>query len=1299
VGLRSTVFGIAFLALSSFDCSTAEPPGDQSANGYAEAPLFDHGVDPELFYCEHEIEANWKPAYLERLKQTHPAWRAAAERDRGGRRSVGLHSPLPSHGVYGWPFPSGVTFTLGHAIQSYQSYGGTPYFHHGIDIMAPNGTDVFHRAGGQVVNVENYQPGNDLYWEVAFLDPNGYLWQYHHIDKNTIPQFIKNKFAEYQANPETGGFVTGDVYIGDIVYWTVVSYGKRFNHIHLNIFEPGGAYVNGFEFFTPLADDDAPEILGVGLLQNGAVYSGNEISGNYSLYVRSRDLVLDDVYWLPPYEVTFSVDGGPVESVWEFYTLPGGGDDEAYLNDYYVVPPTCGNYSCRDFYIDLGFIKDSQRVFPSDGGEHTVEVTAWDYAGNATTQTYTWTVLAPPTGSTVWFDNFESNQGWTRNANGTDTATSGLWERGNPAGTSYNGAKQLNDTVSGYYALVTGAAAGSSASSYDVDGGGTSIRSPAITLPSSGDITLSFYYYFAHTSSSSADYFRAKVVGTTTQTVFEKLGVASDVDAAWTIKNVNISAFAGQTVRIMFEAADASTATTVVEAAVDDVIIVVDNANTAPVAYPQSVSIAEDTALVGITLAGSDAEGDPLTASIVTLPAHGTLTADPLSYTPAANYHGPDSFTFKVNDGQADSAPATVSITVNPVNDAPIANPQSATTQQDTALPITLTGSDVDGDSLTFTVTSGPASGTLSGTPPSLTYTPSSGYIGTDSFTFIANDGAADSAPATVSVNVTRVNHAPVAEAQSVTTAEDDGLALTLTASDEDDGDTLTFSVVTPPSHGALSGAGPNLTYTPVANYSGADAFSFIANDGLANSAPATVSITVTPVNDPPTAFSKSVTTAEDTAVAIALIGSDVDGDPLSFAVMAGPANGTLSGTPPNLAYTPAANYYGPDTFTFIANDGAADSAIAAVTITVSPVNDPPVADPQSFATDEDTPLNITLTGADPVEGSPLTFSVVTGPSHGTLSGAAPNVTYTPAANYNGPDSFTFVVNDGAANSGAATVSIAINAVNDPPVATPRSVTTTQDTAVAMTLTGADVDGDALAFAVATPPANGTLSGTPPNLTYTPASGYTGADSFTFMVNDGALDSSPATVTITVNPSGPVTVFEDNFESNKGWTRNPSGTDTATLGLWERANPEEVTYNGSKQLGTTASGSYDLVTGPLAGSSAGSYDIDGGITSIRSPSFALPAGKTPTLTFKYYMAHASNSSSSDYLRVKVVGATTTTVLQELGATNDDDAAWASFSGSLGTYAGQTVYLLIEAADASGASLVEAAIDDVKVVAQ
>jgi len=184
---------------------------------------------------------------------------------------------------------------------------------------------------------------------------------------------------------------------------------------------------------------------------------------------------------------------------------------------------------------------------------------------------------------------------------------------------------------------------------------------------------------------------------------------------------------------------------------------------------------------------------------------------------------------------------------------------------------------------------------------------------------------------------------------------------------------------------------------------------------------------------------------------------------------------------------------------------------------------------------------------------------------------------------------------------------------------------------------------------------------------------------------------TPPTPTPTTPPSA---VFSDDFETNKGWTRNPYGTDTATTGLWERANPEGTTYSGDKQLGTTHSGSYDLVTGPLAGSSAGSYDIDGGKTSMRSPNISLPSSGNLTLSFYYYLSHYTNSSSADYLRVKVVGSTTVTVFEELGAANDDDAVWAYFSTSLNSFAGQTVYLLIEAADASTASLVEAAVDDV-----
>jgi subtilisin family serine protease len=179
----------------------------------------------------------------------------------------------------------------------------------------------------------------------------------------------------------------------------------------------------------------------------------------------------------------------------------------------------------------------------------------------------------------------------------------------------------------------------------------------------------------------------------------------------------------------------------------------------------------------------------------------------------------------------------------------------------------------------------------------------------------------------------------------------------------------------------------------------------------------------------------------------------------------------------------------------------------------------------------------------------------------------------------------------------------------------------------------------------------------------------------------------------------PVTVFSDDFETNKGWVANPNATDTATTGKWERGDPEATTSGGTKQLGTTVSGLNDLVTGRLAGAAAGDNDVDGGTTSIQSPAITLPSTGTLTLTFSYYFAHATNSSSADFFRVKVVGTTTSTVLQELGSTANDDAAWATGSASLNAFAGQTVRILIETADASTASLVEAGVDDVKITQQ
>ena len=225
----------------------------------------------------------------------------------------------------------------------------------------------------------------------------------------------------------------------------------------------------------------------------------------------------------------------------------------------------------------------------------------------------------------------------------------------------------------------------------------------------------------------------------------------------------------------------------------------------------------------------------------------------------------------------------------------------------------------------------------------------------------------------------------------------------------------------------------------------------------------------------------------------------------------------------------------------------------------------------------------------------------------------------------------------------------------------------------------------------------------------TPVSGLVDGGSYAFYVRclDAAANASPDDFAIAFTVDSPAdtapraafSVFADDFETDQGWTRNPKGTDTATTGLWERGDPQATALNGPKQLGTTASGANCLVTGRLAGSSVGTHDIDGGVTSIRSPAIALPVTGRLTLSFSYYLAHASNSSSADFLRVQIVGSTPATVFEKRGAATNADAVWRTASVSLNAFAGQTIWILIEAADGGGASLVEAAIDDIAITQQ
>jgi VCBS repeat-containing protein len=288
-------------------------------------------------------------------------------------------------------------------------------------------------------------------------------------------------------------------------------------------------------------------------------------------------------------------------------------------------------------------------------------------------------------------------------------------------------------------------------------------------------------------------------------------------------------------------------------------------------------------------------------------------------------------------------------------------------------------------------------------------------------------------APAAASTYTASLSAPPVARADTYAVDEDGRLTENLPGvlgndSDADSAD-LTAVLEEGPSLGALA-LNPNgsFTYMPQANLNGTDRFTYRASDGLRLSEVATVTIAVNPVNDAPVAADQSQTTVEDSATAITLAATDVDGDALTYTITAAPTNGTLSGTGANRAYTPPANYNGSDSFVFNVSDGRLSDA-GTVSITLTPVNDAPVAANDAYVTDQLTPVRVQAPGvlandAD-VEGTTLSAVGVSGPASGTLSlNADGSFTYRPHASTAGRIEFTYKATDGASASSPATVRI-----------------------------------------------------------------------------------------------------------------------------------------------------------------------------------------------------------------------------------------------------------------------------------
>jgi hypothetical protein len=533
-----------------------------------------------------------------------------------------------------------------------------------------------------------------------------------------------------------------------------------------------------------------------------------------------------------------------------------------------------------------------------------------------------------------------------------------------------------------------------------------------------------------------------------------------------------------------------------------------------PVANSQNVNGIENYGAVDVGLTGSGGVG-PLQYLLVTTPKNGVLTGTPPLLTYLANYQffGTDSFTFMVTDGVMTSAVATVTMTIAPIDEAPLVQSTNFTAVENTPLHITLTATPfIATNTVKFIIFAPPNSGTLTGTSPNFVYLSATNHFGNDWFNFTAVDTVLNqtSPPVTVLITVVPLNTPPVALSETVQATENDDLFFQINALDIDSS-LMSYTIVTPPQHGqvmsgflnVLHGIGPiEIAYTPTNNFTGTDTFVFVASNGSTNSAPATVTIIVSPPVLP-IANSQTVTTWQGQPVHLTLSGSDPLGQTL-FYEFDGAEPGVLTGTMPNLTYTPPnTNFYGTFSFEFVTLAGNRQSSPATVTVNVQRIFHPPVAVSVVYTNYGNT-IEYQMQASDP-QGLSLTYQLVTGPTNGTLiTTNFPLFTYAPAANVFGVDSLTFTASDGQTTSAVAT--IVFDTIEYPHAPTVQYMLTNAFLGVPLTFNAlalaSDDNDDPLTLTGVVPTTNGIVTYTNNLVTYTLTNSLANGDSFGFIVSN-----------------------------------------------------------------------------------------------------------------------------------------------------------------------------------------------------
>ena len=462
--------------------------------------------------------------------------------------------------------------------------------------------------------------------------------------------------------------------------------------------------------------------------------------------------------------------------------------------------------------------------------------------------------------------------------------------------------------------------------------------------------------------------------------------------------------------------------------------------NDAPEAIADTATVSEDSATTSIDVIANDTDvdlGNILSLTTVSTPGTGTVSINSdgfsVDYIPSANFNGTEVITYTVSDG-TDTATGTLTVTVTSVNDAPEAIADTATVSEDsatTSIDVIANDTDEEEDTLTLTLVNTSGTGTVSINLDgvSVDYTPSADFNGTEVITYTVSDGT-DTATGTLTVTVRPVNDAPVAVADTATVLEDaatTSIDVIANDTDVDLGNILSLTTVSTPGTGTVSISldGVSVDYTPSADFNGTEVITYTVSDGT-DTATGTLTVTVTPVNDAPEAIADTATVSEDSATtSIDVIANDTDvdlGNILSLTTVSTPGTGTVSINLDGVSvdYTPSADFNGTEVITYTVSDGT-DTATGTLTVTVTPVNDAPIAVEDTASVLENAIMISTdvISNDIDVDGDILLLSAISYSGLGTVIVNVDEITidYTPAPNFIGTEVINYSVTDGVLSS------------------------------------------------------------------------------------------------------------------------------------------------------------------------------------------------------------------------------------------------------------------------------------------